>query len=54
MFSLYGADYYGFWYGGMRCLVINSPLLVNPQVFAEYCATIDCDDMKFLYHAELC
>ncbi len=26
---LYGYDYYGFWYGGLRCLVINSTLLCH-------------------------
>ena len=25
----FGADYYGFWYGGTRCLIINSPLMVD-------------------------
>ena len=27
--ELYGHDYYGFWYGGLRCLVINSTLLCH-------------------------
>jgi hypothetical protein len=44
-FSRYGADYYGFWYGGMRGLVINSPLLVNPQVFTGYCVNTTSDDI---------
>jgi 3',5'-cyclic AMP phosphodiesterase CpdA len=26
----FGNHFYGFWYGGLRCLVINSPLLANP------------------------
>jgi 3',5'-cyclic AMP phosphodiesterase CpdA len=26
----FGADYYGFWYGGLRCLVLNSTLMQNP------------------------
>ena len=25
----FGADYYGFWYGGARCLVINSMLMID-------------------------
>lgn len=27
----FGSDYYGFWYGGLRCLVLNSTLLQNPS-----------------------
>ena len=27
----FGADYYGFWYGGTRCIVINSSLLINGE-----------------------
>jgi hypothetical protein len=30
--KLFGYDHFGFWYGGLRCLIINSPLLVSPQV----------------------
>ena len=30
--KLFGRDHYGFWYGGMRCLIINSPLLIHPEV----------------------
>lgn len=26
----FGADYFGFWYGGVRCLLLNSTLLLNP------------------------
>lgn len=27
----FGADYYGFWYGGIRLLVVNSSLLILPE-----------------------
>ncbi len=27
----FGADYFGFWFGGMRGVVINSSLLISPQ-----------------------
>jgi hypothetical protein len=30
--SRFGADYFGFWYGGMRGLVINSSLMINPSL----------------------
>ena len=30
--KLFGRDHYGFWYGGVRCLVVNSPLLIHPEV----------------------
>ena len=26
----FGADYFGFWYGGVRCLLLNSTLLLKP------------------------
>jgi hypothetical protein len=31
----FGADYFGFWYCGLRCLIINSPLMVDPKVFCS-------------------
>mmetsp|Transcript_2332 Transcript_2332/g.6781 ORF Transcript_2332/g.6781 Transcript_2332/m.6781 type:complete len:822 (-) Transcript_2332:113-2578(-) len=31
----FGADYFGFWYGGMRCLVLNSALLVQAHEMAD-------------------
>lgn len=27
----FGADYYGFWYGGLRCIVLNSTLMIKPH-----------------------
>ena len=30
--KLFGRDHYGFWYGGLRCLVVNSPLLIHNEV----------------------
>ena len=33
--ALYGADYYGFWYGGMRGLVLNSALIVDEKASPE-------------------
>jgi hypothetical protein len=30
--KLFGRDHYGFWYGGVRCLVVNTPLLIHPEV----------------------
>lgn len=29
--SRFGADYFGFWYGGVRGIVINSSLLIHPE-----------------------
>lgn len=29
---LFGADYFGFWFGGMRALVLNSALIVDEEV----------------------
>lgn len=34
----FGADYFGFWYGGMRGVVINSSLLISPQGAPEEAA----------------
>lgn len=31
----FGADYYGFWYGGVRCLVLNSTLLIGKALASE-------------------
>ena len=31
----FGADYYGFWYGGVRCLVLNSTLLTDASLVTE-------------------
>lgn len=28
----YGADFFGFWYSGVRGLVLNSALLIHPEV----------------------
>eukprot|EP01038_Epipyxis_sp_PR26KG_P010236 gene10236-13769_t len=27
----FGADFYGFWYGGLKCLIINSSLFIHPE-----------------------
>ena len=27
----FGADYYGFWFGGLRCIVLNSTLMLRPD-----------------------
>lgn len=34
----FGADFFGFWYGGMRGLVINSSLLISPHGAPEEAA----------------
>ena len=31
----FGADYYGFWYGGVRCLILNSTLMMSAALPAE-------------------
>lgn len=31
----FGADFYGFWYGGLRCLVLNSSLLIHSEECPE-------------------
>ena len=37
----FGPDYYGFWYGGVRCLILNSCLFMNPEAIPEVSAAQD-------------
>jgi serine/threonine-protein phosphatase CPPED1 len=30
--SKFGHDYFSFWYGGLKCVVMNSTLLIHPEV----------------------
>lgn len=50
----FGADYYGFWYGGLRCLVLNSPLLVSPSKAPDAAACQEKWLEEELEQAKLC
>ena len=52
--SKFGADYFGFWYGGLRGLVVNSSLMIYPQCAAEEAALQDTWLMEELEQAKLC
>jgi hypothetical protein len=39
--ALFGRDFFGFWYGGLRCLVVNSPLLRHPEVCTVHTQSSD-------------
>ncbi len=50
----FGADYYGVWFGGLRCLVLNSPLMVHPQGAPEESAEQDLWLAEEIEQAKLC
>ncbi len=50
----FGADYYGAWYGGVRCLVLNSPLMINPQGAPAEAAEQDLWFVEEVEQAKLC
>jgi hypothetical protein len=50
----FGMDYYGFWYGGLRCLVINSCLMMNPAAIPEVAHAQDVWLEEEIEQAKLC
>lgn len=50
----FGADYFGFWYGGMRGLVINSSLLINPSGAPEEAARQEIWLTEEIEQSKLC
>jgi hypothetical protein len=52
--SLFGADYFGFWYGGMRGLVLNSSLMINPSSAVEESLKQDAWFTEEIEQAKLC
>ena len=52
--SLFGADYFGFWYGGMRGLVLNSSLMINPSSAVEESLKQDAWLTEEIEQAKLC
>jgi len=52
--SLFGADYFGFWYGGMRGLVLNSSLMINPSSAVKESLKQDAWFTEEIEQAKLC
>ena len=52
--SLFGADYFGFWYGGMRGLVLNSSLMIHPTDAMDEAAKQDAWLIEEIEQAKLC
>mmetsp|Transcript_30615 Transcript_30615/g.57059 ORF Transcript_30615/g.57059 Transcript_30615/m.57059 type:complete len:922 (+) Transcript_30615:69-2834(+) len=50
----YGADYYGFWFGGVRLLVLNTSLLMNPEHAPEAAARQHTWLVEELEQCKLC
>ena len=52
--SRFGADYFGFWYGGMRGIVINSSLLISPSGAPEEAARQETWLTEEIEQSKLC
>lgn len=50
----FGADFYGAWFGGLRCLVLNSSLMANPQGAPEAAALQDLWLTEEIEQMKLC
>jgi hypothetical protein len=50
----FGADYYGFWFGGVRCIVINSCLMMKPDAIPSVTEAQDRWFEEELEQAKLC
>jgi len=50
----YGSDYYGFWFGGIRGIVLNSSLLIHPQNDPDHAAAQSAWFDEELEQAKLC
>lgn len=50
----FGPDYYGFWYNGVRCLVLNSCLMMTPDAIPEVSAAQDIWFEEEIEQAKLC
>jgi hypothetical protein len=50
----FGADYYGFWFGGVRCIVINSCLMMKPDAIPSVTEAQDIWLEEELEQAKLC
>lgn len=50
----FGPDYYGFWYNGIRCLVLNSCLMMTPSAIPEVSAAQDIWFEEEIEQAKLC
>jgi 3',5'-cyclic AMP phosphodiesterase CpdA len=52
--SKFGADFYGAWFGGVRCLVLNSPLMSSPESAPEDAQLQDLWLVEEIEQAKLC
>jgi hypothetical protein len=52
--ALFGADFYGAWFGGVRCLVLNSSLMSNPEGAPEEALQQDTWFAEEVEQAKLC
>ncbi len=50
----FGPDYYGFWYNGIRCLVLNSCLFMSPEAIPDVTAAQDIWFEEEIEQAKLC
>jgi 3',5'-cyclic AMP phosphodiesterase CpdA len=50
----FGADYFGFWYGGVRGLIINSSLLIHPEGSPEEAARQETWLTEEIEQSKLC